>query len=43
MVTQDYATGLAFVVIACCGRGPAWGNAVIGLFGIYLMLRGEAK
>lgn len=39
MVTKPFIAGWALIVIGACGNGPWWANAVIGAFGLLMVLR----
>ncbi|WP_288432804.1 hypothetical protein [uncultured Stenotrophomonas sp.] len=38
MATKPFIAGWAQIVIGACGNGPWWANAVIGAFGILIVL-----
>lgn len=39
MVTKPFIAGWALIVIGARGNGPWWANAVIGAFGLLMVLR----
>ncbi|MCG8275365.1 hypothetical protein [Stenotrophomonas sp. NLF4-10] len=43
MLTKNYATGLAFLVIACCGNGHWILNAAMGALSLLYMNAGRKE
>ena len=43
MLTKRYATGLAFVIIGCCGNGSGWMAIIAGVLGVYWMVTGDKQ